>query len=1285
MYRVLLIIGGLLVGLLTALFTVPLFIDWTRYRGVFEEEASRMIGREVRVAGRVNLRLLPTPFIRFEKIRVADGQTSIGEPLFRADDLTVWLAVGALFRGAFEATEVELRKPAITLVMNEKGGGNWTALGGHAPAAVFLPSSVKLDTMRITNGSIAVFGPKGEERSRFERINGEVSAEALTGPYRAMAAFASGGRTRDIRLSTAAALADGSFRIKGTVRAPEVGASISLDATVHDLMDRVRVEGELTARLPVPAAARATSAHAPPKSSAPDEANISVIDLKSPIKADTTGIDLEDIALSFEQDGQPQLASGKARIDWHDRMSMQANLQSRWLDFDRLSGPGAGTPLQIARQLVSGLDDVLPTSGRATVTFDVEQATLGGDVVSRLATTLERTDGALAVKSFSVAMPGGGRLHAAGVLTGRGAATGFAGDVSLRGASLVRFMAWATKPTPSAEPHRDGPFSLSGQLEINDRVVAGRGLALHFAGSTLTGEASYSEAPNRRLSLVLEGAELDVTPLLDGAAAPAAALQALTAKIEAIAAQSEKAVAGNRPEVLLRLRVGRLIAGSIIVRDVATDIRLADGHLAMPLLRIGRDESWSLELRGDVADFMKPGAKGAVTALVTADTAGGLAELSELLAHPFGLEPGHFRSPALLPLRVAGRWLVTGAADSGVELTVDGSVGGGRVSGSMRLDQAGATWRDRRADISVTLDNPEAAKLIAQLLPDLTPSRPAASGPSPTRLVLRGIGTAKQGLASFVTADTPGLTSELRGRLIMGDGLVFDGDLRVQASDFGRALTATTGRSRTALEGVAAAGSMTVAMSGSKAKLEVARLAVGSAGLSGKLEVASAQGKWRIDGQVATDRLSLPLALALLTDGRTPRAATGAGEPAASAWSEDIFDSVFLGGFESRLRIDVGALDAAAGVAVRSARLELVNTSTGLQIDIAQGETLGGKLGGRLRLETVQGGARLHGKIDLENGRLNQAVGSGRAPMANGSVGFQVSVDGTGPSPRGLVAALRGKGALELAGGHLLRFSPADVRAATEEAMAAKVDALPLDLRRRLGAIGSEPQTALAMGRRTLTIEIQDASARIAPLIIDTPEGRVSGSTTIDLDGLRLDSEWRVEARGSAGRRTKAELAPITWIWAGPLARIDGRAPRMDSEALEQDVTVRRMEREVDDLERLRRQDEDAGRAEAERQRRERSDVQRPGIDPTRPSPPPVTQPPPVQATSPSWGTPARSAQPDGAPPVSAGAGPSSGGASGQPAPPTVRGPAGSALEPLPPAQRYIRPYRPDDAERKNQ
>jgi uncharacterized protein involved in outer membrane biogenesis len=95
-------IGGLLAAVLAALFAVPLFVDWNGYRGVIEEEASRILGRDVRVGGNINVRLLPTPYLRFEKLRIADISEGASEPLFRADAFTLWLSVPPLLKGDLE-------------------------------------------------------------------------------------------------------------------------------------------------------------------------------------------------------------------------------------------------------------------------------------------------------------------------------------------------------------------------------------------------------------------------------------------------------------------------------------------------------------------------------------------------------------------------------------------------------------------------------------------------------------------------------------------------------------------------------------------------------------------------------------------------------------------------------------------------------------------------------------------------------------------------------------------------------------------------------------------------------------------------------------------------------------------------------------------------------------------------------------------------------------------------------------------------------------------------------
>jgi uncharacterized protein involved in outer membrane biogenesis len=99
----------------SALFAVPYLIDWNGYRGVFEEEATRLLGREVRVGGTVTLHVLPTPYFRLEKVRIADASVNLQDAFFRSESLTMKLSIPPMFRGVVEANEVELHRPALSI------------------------------------------------------------------------------------------------------------------------------------------------------------------------------------------------------------------------------------------------------------------------------------------------------------------------------------------------------------------------------------------------------------------------------------------------------------------------------------------------------------------------------------------------------------------------------------------------------------------------------------------------------------------------------------------------------------------------------------------------------------------------------------------------------------------------------------------------------------------------------------------------------------------------------------------------------------------------------------------------------------------------------------------------------------------------------------------------------------------------------------------------------------------------------------------------------------------
>ncbi|MBN9278814.1 MAG: AsmA family protein, partial [Hyphomicrobium sp.] len=538
MRRALVILGVLVVATLAALFAVPAMTDWDRYRGAIEEEASRLAGREARTGGKINVRLLPVPYIHIERLRVADTTAAIGEPLFKADAVTVRLALSPLLSGTIEARRVELTTPILNLVLDEHGSGNWASLANRRGEAR-LPGRVTFEDIAISDGALVIREPRGNIKSQFQKIAGTISAAALEGPYRVNLTYAeasdasvaaqSDREVRELRLSTARQDADGSVRFKGTVRVPTRNQSWAIDATAHDLLGRMRIEGNLTARTPFvrsdPVAARNRSAGAP-----------AMVEIKSTFKADTGSAELAELTLTLDADNKPQLAHGAAKFTWGKETTAEILINARWIDVDRILGTDANTAstATLAR-IVSGLGDALPGADKLRALLLLDQATLNGDVISALKLEVQKSGGdGYDIREFSGNLPGSARLVLSGKLTPGAAETEFEGPVTLRGASFNRFVAWAGRGRQPPEIARDGPFALDGQLAVGPGRIAGQAIRLELPGGRLGGDASWRQTPTGSdakagagpvLSLALDGPSFDFGALLPSEPRPGALLK----------------------------------------------------------------------------------------------------------------------------------------------------------------------------------------------------------------------------------------------------------------------------------------------------------------------------------------------------------------------------------------------------------------------------------------------------------------------------------------------------------------------------------------------------------------------------------------------------------------------------------------------------------------------------------------------------------------------------------------------------------------------------------------
>ncbi len=1201
MNNALLWIGGLAVATLAALFAVPHFIDWNSHRSAFEEQASRILGREVRVGGDVNLRLLPAPYVEFERIRIAEDGGQTGESLFRADRFTMWLAVPPLLRGVLEAREVTLKRPVLRLAVDAEGQGNWRTLSLSQANLPFIPAGVALQSVKITRGSILLHRQGGDPLGRIENVNGELSAEALDGPYKFNGALKWGESEREVRVATAKADHDGSMRLKASVRADRTGNEYFLDGKISDLTGRPQITGDFGAKVAIEADRLAFDPRGKVLAERP------AFDLKAKLEGDGVGVTLRELTLSFESVGQPQLITGEAKADWSDAPRLDVTLASRWLDLDRIAGSAEGTaPLEVTRNLLAALVSAMPDEVRTATTFSVDQVALGGEAVSGIEVALVRTDGPLRLERLRAGMPGGTRVDLEGELSSSQDRPAFKGKIGLHGANLGRFLAWASRTGASSSDGRaGGPFAVRGELDATANGVDVTNAVAELAGMPLEGDIRYRADGRRKLGVRLEGRTVDLAQLW-----PGLTLEAIGQWLFAADGASEGE--GPRPEDLsFEVRLAELIAGDRTLRDLDAAFSIEAGKLIVRGLSFKSADGLAFGLDGAV-EGLGAGPHGTLQWTLEAPSASSVEPftgLAEADAFAGGLLS---RVAVLAPLRVAGSvsWGQHGADSA--DIMVDGMAGGDRLTANARLDGGLSGWRDALAEATVTIESPDIARLSRELAG--FPAMSAKEATQPARggkVFVAAIGVPARGVAATASLAADGLEADFNGTVIMPPtGAIGDIDGRTT-------IAARSARDALALAGLPSApatsrspvsGSLDIARKSGTLTVKPDGLTIGSAEVSGLITASNDDSNGaRLLADLDVSEAALGSLLTALLDD-TPVEVSGEVEPASKkgVWPGEPFDFSGLDGVLGEVKVDFARLEISDGLILAPARLEAQLSPGKVEVTKLDGSALGGTLGSALTLEKEAAGVSLRGALRLagiELGALKRAEGD-RA--ASGGADIELSFSGQALSPSALVAALEGSGKIELRSARLAGLTPAGVGAATDGVLLGRTPGKGEGLIKAL--LAGLAQGELEIGSRDIPIAIQDGAARVKSFTVESGKGRTTSEITVDLATFEVDSEWRIELAPVARNPSRPPLPPLAVVYVGPLGALSSIEPRLTADAFERELAVRRLERDVDELERLRKEDEERTRAEAERQKaldaeRARAAQSAPsGIEPSEPS-----------------------------------------------------------------------------------
>jgi uncharacterized protein involved in outer membrane biogenesis len=1083
-------VAVLLVVALTAALVAPLFIDWSRHRGQIEAELSAVVGAPVVVAGPIDIRFLPTPYLLLKDVTIAAAPG--GPAALVCKSLQLEASLASLPSGKARFTLARVDHPILTLVRRPDGGvdlPSWRlqVAGGR----------VALDRLVVEAGRVILTG--GGQKPLGVDLDLDASAASLVGPFRGSGRVAAPGLGAAAINFASGAMTDGALPLKLEATG-DGGPSLIFDGAVTM---SPRAGGGV-------AFAYAGAATANGATQTADSGPPTPWRAAATLSGDLDAAAAQNLVLRFGPDERALEARGSARLFGGKSPRLWLDLDAKQLDFDALlrgkdedAAPPARAFAGLTR-LVAPLQrgDGAPLAIDAA--FTAQTAIVGAQTITDVDLRAMASAGAPLSGTLALKLPGDAAVRLSGGLE-FGPAAGFKGALQARFGDVAQLRDWATRGEPEwasrlaalsgALPYRTA--SASGEFEISAVGFSARDLDLTLDRSTLSGAIAYT-APvageRARLFMDLSSDALDVDALPDlNLSAGLIGDADLSLALEAA-----------------KLRVGR-----------PGDANFESGSLALKLTKTGDDfslEKLSLSGLGG-ASVEASGALGSkgrwVRVGLDADKLDDVATLVGRVApgavsHWFAARAGAL-SPAKATLQA---WSADPNAPGLDSVKVEGVAGGAQFNfAAKRSGDA--------ADVNFGLDAGDGSALMRQL------GVAAAAGVG-GRVHLEGSAKGRWdvGFDALASGTLSGADFTWRGRVRPTAGAdeasVF-GSATLKANDVGGLLAALN---LAKPDAVAAPVDLSADLALRGGQLALPRLTGSVAGskIDGKLT-------WRLAAAEAVDP---DVALAQSLAGETP-------DSQAEIEGDLSLDRVSLAGLigpmfgvsPSRdasfappsldpppldLNLRIGALDLGAGQPAHRASARLRMDRGRLDLDDVEMDLGGARTAGHLTLRRDAALAAVTGQASVEPIAVDQ-------PALKGRIGGEFSFAGSGDSVSALIGGLAGEGKIELRGAATPRLDPGALTRVLARAQSGDIGIDETNVGYNLGLEFDRAALPLPDGAAQATLSA--GVIHVGPLAISRAGGSATASATFDLrtQSLALDVAF-AEARGGK-------------FWTGPPPAVD--------------------------------------------------------------------------------------------------------------------------------------------------
>jgi large subunit ribosomal protein L24 len=987
---------ALIVALVAAL-VGPLVIDWTTYRTLFEREASHLVGVHVRVTGAIDARLLPSPQLTLHGIEIGDGAEKV-----RARALGIEFALGPLMRGEWQADQMHLEGPQVTLGLDAAGHVRAPTL-----AVAFNPDALAIERLSIEDGKITLADAANGASVTLDKFwfNGE--ARSLLGPFNGEGAATVGGELYPYRVTAGRYGDDGALKLRVNVDPVAHPLSVQADGTLALAGGAPRFDGTLSLTRPVGISSRQAAQVTEPWR------------VNGKIKVTAQSALMENVEFQYGSEEQGLKLNGVADFQFGKRPRFNGVLSGRQIDLDRalLSGDGQRpAPAAALRQLIEWGGAAFRPKIPIQIGVGIDQINLGGSTVQNLRGDISTDAGGWNLDRFEFRAPGFTQVKLSGHLAVRKDTVAFTGPAEIDANDPKVLAAWLEGRGDTAQGDLR-PLSLRGDVTLGNDRIAVEKLKAEFDRKTIAGRLDYAFASGK------QPAKLD------------AELNAPQLDLDAALGFGKAMLNGSKLErphdMNIAADIGRATIAGFTARDASVRLKVDGEGLQIDKLSVADLGGAAFSASGRIVTG-KPSPQGTVRVDLDAP------DLTPVMAVLGRFAPETVQAlgqgvSAMSPAKLHGQFTLDGAAPAAQgKIDVDGNLGKVRVAlnGQGRVDPA--TYAVGDVKLNGRLDADDGKLLVTMLGLD----RYVAAGAGPGALTLDASGPARGELRVNGRLTAAGLEAGANGTAkLFADSPAAKLQVKVARADVSP--LRGPGGERAALP-VSYTGR--VALAGKALTLSDINATVGGGNMRGKLAV-TLDAPRQVQGDIDADNVDaasliaaavgMPKAQASAGGNANANANAGANANGAWAWSDEPFAGAPYGAMTGQVAFKARRIDLLPRLSAREFKTTVRFDKDGLSLDDMSGVVSGGKFAGQFALQQSGEGVKAHAKVSLTGVDAANLIGGGARPPVAGSLTLSGELDGTGLSPVALIGSLQGTGKLFMTEGQFSGLDPRAFTAAT--------------------------------------------------------------------------------------------------------------------------------------------------------------------------------------------------------------------------------------------------------------